>query len=475
MRTVGYAVSRYSFGEALRANSFGQQQAQGGGQGGGAAMPSGGGMGMGASISVDPAAIITAVTGTVAEAKAMENNPAVFFREMTEKFASHVAKVNKLNKKLRDYERELKEIRGREAQYVANARARQKVLKRWLENPRRKFQSGPWKGKWKDPIGVQIRKDEQKFISKHGATRGDLPKKNHWKLRKKHLRDWAAKNWTHKNRTDLRSFWQRAMNIESLRPLLGGTPEGMALMIHANTEFALDRNNLRLIFPDRNEYPYLKSRLKPAITGARDAKKGFIPRNYVASKQQDIIGLFSKGWLSGTIGVPNWLLNKKPTNNPLDLTPMSDVFALMYKGKPEQLKQALRDRAAILERAGVIEGQKAIEKIEAPQTSAVKMEQAHAKAMAAQAAMAPPPMEPEVPAYDPYAYDPYSQDPYSQDPYAQQPSGYPQYPQDPYAQYPGYQQGYGYPQQQQPSYYPPQQYPQGGYPQYPQYPGYPQY
>lgn len=472
-----FAVSRYEqIFMAERLGAAGGGAPAGGGGGGGA---------MGMSMQIDPAAIISSVATTVEKGKAIENEPAVFFREMTTQFEKHAAKTRKLNARLKRLNTLIKSRRRKLAKITKDARNRNKYIRKWLRSRKRKFQSGPLKGKWKDPLGVQVKKNERKFIGKHGAKPGDLPRKNHYNNEILVWKKEAVRNWTHRARNKLKSFWQRALNIESLRPLMGGTPEGMALMIHANTGYALDPNQLRLVFPRNDKYPYLKKYIDPII-GAKTAWKGRIPKSYRTPIAQDIIGLFTKGWLSGYDPMPNWLLGKKPPEGgaadvTLDLTDIEQVFSKMYKGRPDKLRKVLERRAKILEREGISAGQRKIEKIEVVKTADVKQAEAYAKAQAAQDAAAraagapapaPAPAQPQYPMYDPYQ-DPYAaqpgyQDAYAappgyQDPYAAQQSYY----QQPYTQQSYYQQPGSYPQQPQQGYYPSQQYPQ--YPQYPQY------
>jgi hypothetical protein len=418
----------------------------------------GGGMGMSMGMNLDIGDMIKQVSTTVESGKVMENNPVVYARQMRDSFTKGIAKVGKLNTRLKTLNSRIKNRKRKLSAILRLARKRNRSIRRWLKSKKRKYTWGPLKGKLKDPLGYKVRQNEIKFIRRHGARPQDLPRKNHYKTEIWAAKREAKRNWNNSARTRLKAHWEQGLNIESLRPILGGTVEGMNYMNMAMTGFVLDPGNLKLVFTDVKRWPQLQ--LSPRA-GAGEAKRGIIPYSYRAPKAQDLINLFSKGKIAGTDAAPHWMLGIKPKKATgdeisLDMTDVQTVFEALFKGKPDRRAAALQARNARLVAAGVIAGQQKIEKIEAPMAIATQTEREYAKAQVAAAAAAaaarppPPPPPPPAPAYE----EPYPQ---------QYPEQYPEYPQQP--QYPQYPQ---YPQPQYPQQYPQQGHYQQGYQQYPQ-------
>ena len=418
----------------------------------------GGAGGMGASISIDPAAIIQQVTGAAEAGQTVENNPTVYFRKLNDKLRKRMGQVKRLNDSLSAKNRYIGKRKQKIAGIKAKGRQRRRNLRNWINNPKRKFTWGPLKGKYKDPLAIQIARNERAFIKKHGVKSIDKIRLDFWKEDIRRVTQEARRNWTSPKRNDLLKHWQDAMNIETMKPILSGKPEGFALMQMASTGFALTPTNLKVVFPDKRKYPHITG--IEAIVEAKEAHKGVVPATFRNPAATSVINLFSQGYIAGTDAAPNWLLGIPPKANSagglsLDVTPVKKVFLAMYTD-PTERAEALASRTQRLIDAGVIAGERDAGRIETVSEAVTNIragEQgggAYVPPSVPYSGPAYEPLPPAQPAYDPYAayppYDPYA--PQAYDPYAP-PGGY--YPPQ------GQQNYYSQPQYPQSGYYPPQQ------------------
>ena len=468
-KQVEYAVSRFE--QIFLADRLGQDAApaaapaapSGGAPSGGGGGGGGGGMGMGASISIDPAAIIKEITGAVESGKAVENNPTAYFRELNNKLRKRMGDVKNLNDALANKNRFIKNKKKAINRLKAAASQQKRNLRNWLRDPNRKFKGGPLKGKYKDPLGAQIRRNEIRYIDRNKVKSIDRPRLDFNKAEIHRVKREAQRNWSHRKRTDLLKHWQDALNIETMKPMLSGKPEGFALMQMASTGFALTPTNLKIVFPDNRKYPHITG--LTSIVEAEEAHRGIVPSVFRNPAATSLINLFSNGYVAGTDAAPNWLLGIKPRATrgggiTLDATDVETVFRAMYPD-PVKAQSAIEARAQRLRDAGVIAGERDAGSIETV-SDVVSNIRSPGTATAAPMPSVPyagpayeelPPAEPQ---YDPYApQDGYAQpqyDPYSQGYYPPQQGYYP--PQGGYYPQQGY---YQQPQNPQSGYYPPQQ------------------
>ena len=317
-------------------------------QGGGG----GGGGGVGMSIVIDPAAITDSITSAVQAGKEMENRPDVYLRAISDEYLDYLVHIRQLNAELdQDHAyvmKRWKELKGLLNEGKAYARKLKKQIK-----AAPKFASGPLKGKYTDPLGVNHAKLELEQVRKYGVGHSNVPRKGWLRNEINRTRIASAKNWNNEYRQRVKERWNDLLNVEGFRPVLDGTPAGLQLLTKAKTGVAIDPANLKVIFTDPDRWPGLKLPATDTKAAMAAAKKGVVPPQYRQAILSQLFAFFNKGFLSGTEGVPVWVLGKPLTGDlASDMPLLFQVFERSYP--PEVVARMYAGREAKLRAAGVM-------------------------------------------------------------------------------------------------------------------------
>ena len=207
------------------------------------------------------ASVVNSITAAVSTGKATEDDP-------KHAVLTHMRNLEEVMQAMTRIQREIAAVQEKGAKND-----------KWLANADNKFASGPLKGKYKDPLMAQGRKDETKLLKRNIESA-------------KHTRAGAGDATTAQtgnldnSRTELRRSWDILVSLEAFRPFLvvaGVMP------------------------PWSGTSAMSPEVIKAAWPADPDGKQGRIPYSVRASALNGVLNFYSMGVLPKDYRAPTWV------------------------------------------------------------------------------------------------------------------------------------------------------------------------